>query len=68
MGNLKLAEGYPILDEAFQSTIPGLFFAGPPATRDFGPCFGFVIGSRPAARIIIDKVRRRLRSMHPEPR
>jgi len=49
---ISAKNGYPVLDESFQTNIPGLFFTSLPATQDFGPFFGFVIGS-PAAAIII---------------
>jgi cation diffusion facilitator CzcD-associated flavoprotein CzcO len=58
--DLQMTEGYPTLDEAFQSSIPGLFFTGHLAIRDFGPLLGFVIGSPPAARIIVDRIKQRL--------
>ena len=46
---LELADGFPVLDEHFQSSLPGLFITGFPATRDFGPFFGFVGGCPVAA-------------------
>lgn len=49
---LKTKNGYPTLDESFQSNIPGLFLTSLPAGQDFGPFFGFVIGAPAAARII----------------
>ena len=49
---LTVADGYPVLDEQFQASIPGLFFTGLPSTRDFGPFFGFVAGCGAAAKII----------------
>jgi FAD-dependent urate hydroxylase len=49
---IQLADGFPILDEHFQTSIPGLFITGFAATRDFGPFFGFVRGSTAAATII----------------
>lgn len=51
-GGLEIADGYPILDERFQTTVPGLFITGFAARRDFGPIFGFVRGSTAAATII----------------
>jgi thioredoxin reductase len=48
---LKLADGFPILDEHFQSSLEGLFITGFPATRDFGPFFGFVRGCPVAATL-----------------
>ena len=50
------ANGYPRLDEHFQSSLPGLFFPGLAATRDFGPFFGFVRGCPIAARLIVERV------------
>ena len=52
VGHLKLEEGFPVLDESFQSSIPGLYFTGQTATRDFGPFFGFGIGCPAAAWVI----------------
>lgn len=34
--------GFPVLDESFGTTVPGLFLTGFAATQDFGPFFGFV--------------------------
>ena len=48
---LQLADGFPVLDEHFQSSLPGLFITGFPATRDFGPFFGFVRGCPVAATL-----------------
>ena len=49
---LATRNGYPELDEHFQSNIPGLFFTSLAATQDFGPFFGFVIGAPASANII----------------
>jgi len=54
---LNIVDGYPALDESFQSNLPGLFFTGLPATRDFGPFFGFVVGSTVTAKIIVERIR-----------
>jgi FAD-dependent urate hydroxylase len=48
---LELADGFPILDEHFQTSLGGLFITGFPATRDFGPFFGFVRGCSVAAKL-----------------
>ena len=42
--DMDLVDGFPVLDEHFQSSVPGLFVTGFPATRDFGPFIGFVRG------------------------
>jgi FAD-dependent urate hydroxylase len=52
INEIQLADGFPVLDEQFQTNVPGLFVTGFAATRDFGPFFGFVRGSTAAATII----------------
>ncbi len=49
---LAVEQGFPVLDPAFQSSVPGLYFSSLPASRTFGPFFGFTIAVRSAARII----------------
>jgi cation diffusion facilitator CzcD-associated flavoprotein CzcO len=48
---MELTDGFPVLDDHFQSSVPGLFVTGFPATRDFGPFFGFVRGCPMAATL-----------------
>jgi FAD-dependent urate hydroxylase len=48
---MDLVDGFPVLDDNFQSSVPGLFVTGFPATRDFGPFFGFVRGCPVAATL-----------------
>jgi thioredoxin reductase len=52
LDDVQLADGFPVLDERFQTSVPGLFITGFAATRDFGPFFGFVRGATAAATII----------------
>ncbi|HYH88436.1 MAG TPA: NAD(P)-binding domain-containing protein [Solirubrobacteraceae bacterium] len=49
---LELADGFPVLDEDFQTNLAGLYIPGFPSTRDFGPFFGFVAGATTTAQII----------------
>jgi thioredoxin reductase len=49
---IELADGFPVLDPDFQTSIPGLYIPGFPSTRDFGPCFGFVAGATTTATLI----------------
>ncbi len=49
---LAIAESFPVLDEYFQTNIPGLFFTGMAAARYFGPFFGFTISVRTSAKLI----------------
>jgi hypothetical protein len=52
LDHIRVADGFHVLDEHFQSTVPGLFNTGFAATRDFGPIFGFVGGATAAATVI----------------
>jgi NADPH-dependent 2,4-dienoyl-CoA reductase/sulfur reductase-like enzyme len=53
LDDVAMAEGFPILDEAFGTSLAGLYLPGFPATRDFGPFFGFVKGAPAAATLIV---------------
>ena len=53
VGDVAQADGFPVLDEGFQSSVPGLYFTGFAATRDFGPFFGFTKGCPAAATILV---------------
>jgi thioredoxin reductase len=46
-------DGFPILDEAFQTSLGGLYITGFSATKDFGPFFGFVKGAPAAATLVV---------------
>jgi cation diffusion facilitator CzcD-associated flavoprotein CzcO len=54
INRVRLADGFPVLDEAFGTSLPGLYLPGFTATRDFGPFFGFVKGTPAAAKLIVD--------------
>jgi cation diffusion facilitator CzcD-associated flavoprotein CzcO len=58
IGSLAIADGYPLLDNAFQSSVTGLYFPGFAATRDFGPFFGFTKACPAAATLIVDDLLR----------
>ena len=51
--HIELADGFPVLDEFFATTVADLYITGFSATRDFGPFFGFVKGSAAAATLIV---------------
>jgi FAD-dependent urate hydroxylase len=53
LDDIRTAEGFPMLDENFQTSVDGLFMPGFVATRDFGPFFGFVRGCPAAATLIV---------------
>jgi thioredoxin reductase len=50
---LEVVDGFPVLDEHFGTSLPGLYITGFSATRDFGPFFGFVKGAPAAASLIV---------------
>jgi cation diffusion facilitator CzcD-associated flavoprotein CzcO len=51
--HVKVSGGFPVLDEAFQTSLDGLYITGFSATQDFGPFFGFAKGSPAAATLIV---------------
>lgn len=46
---LHVRNGFPVLDEHFQTSIPGLYITSMAATQDFGPFFGFTVSARVSA-------------------
>ena len=52
LDRLATHNGFPRLDEHFQTNIPGLFITSMPATQDFGPFFGFTYGVGTSAKLI----------------
>jgi hypothetical protein len=56
LDEIDVVDGFPVLDESSQTTLPGLYMTGFAATRDFGPFFGFVRASPAAATVIVRDV------------
>jgi thioredoxin reductase len=54
--DIATRNGFPVLDEAMQTSIDGLYIPGFAATQDFGPFFGFVKGAPAAARLIVQSI------------
>jgi thioredoxin reductase len=50
---VAIADGFPLLDDAFQTSLSGLFMPGFIGTRDFGPFFGFTKGCPAAADLVV---------------
>lgn len=59
---LERAEGFPMLNEGLESSVPGLFCTSMMATRDFGSFFGFTVSARVAAQLLASAVKDRLTS------
>ena len=49
---VKKVNGAPVLSSAFESSVPGLYFAGVAAANSFGPVMRFAFGAGYAARTL----------------
>jgi FAD-dependent urate hydroxylase len=56
---LNVIQGYPVLKNGLESSIPGLHFAGKPAAWSFGPLLGFVAGAEFASNELVRSLTRR---------
>lgn len=56
MDDIEVANGFPVLDPTFQTSVPGLYATSMMATRDFGPLFAFTVAVRASSRVIGDAV------------
>jgi len=50
------AQGYPVLDRGFQTSVSGLHIVGAPAAESFGPLMRFVAGTGYAARAVTARI------------
>ena len=55
---IQTYRGSPVLNNWFETSVPGLYFVGYSAARSFGPFFRFVVGARAAARRVATAVAR----------
>ncbi|MBE3561937.1 MAG: NAD(P)/FAD-dependent oxidoreductase, partial [Ktedonobacteraceae bacterium] len=55
---IEVYRGSPVLNNEFQTNIPGLYFVGFSAARCFGPFYRFVVGAAAAARRVADSAAR----------
>jgi thioredoxin reductase len=51
----------PMLSRGFESSVTGLYFAGPPAVNTFGPLMRFMVGSEYAAPVVARSIARKAR-------
>jgi len=58
LDRVRVSEGFPELDEGFQTSLPGLYMTGFVATRDFGPFFGFVRATPVSSALIVEDLLR----------
>ncbi|GGR18107.1 hypothetical protein GCM10008957_33600 [Deinococcus ruber] len=66
LSQLPTHDGFPALDEHFQTSVPGLYITSLAAGQAFGPFFGFTISVRTSARLIGQAVSDALR-LSPQP-
>jgi FAD-dependent urate hydroxylase len=59
LDRIEVTDGFPVLDETFQASLPGLYLPGFTGTRDFGPFFGFTKGCPAAAELVTRGLTRR---------
>jgi hypothetical protein len=59
LDRLETRNGFPVLDDHFETSVPGLFITSMPATQDFGPFFGFTISVRTSAKLICQRLNER---------
>lgn len=52
LSSIRCANGFPILDRNFETSVPGLHFLGAPAGWSFGPLMYFVAGADFATRTL----------------
>ena len=56
LDQLETRNGFPVLDDHFETSVPGLFITSMPAMQDFGPFFGFTNSVRTSAKLICRKL------------
>jgi hypothetical protein len=56
------ADGYPVLNRGFESSVAGLHIVGAPAAESFGPLMRFVAGTSYAARAVTQRIARAART------
>lgn len=57
---IETLNGFPVLSRAGESTVPGLYFVGAPATVSLGPSQRFLAGTHNSVRHLTRSVARRL--------
>jgi FAD-dependent urate hydroxylase len=59
VSRIRQLDGYPAVDSAFCSSVPGLHFIGAPAARSFGPLLYFVTGTEFTSKQLTSGIVRR---------
>ena len=56
LAQIERRNGFPLLTDHFETSVPGLFITSMPAAQDFGPFFGFTISVRTSERLICERL------------
>ncbi len=56
LAQLETRNGFPVLDDHFETSLPGLFMTSMPAMQDFGPFFGFTVSVGASAKLIGERL------------
>lgn len=56
LNQLETLNDFPVLDDHFETSVPGLFIISMPAAQDFGPFFGFTVSVRTSAKLICERL------------
>lgn len=59
--SIRTHANMPLLSGRFESSVPGLYFTGPPAVNSFGPLMRFMVGAEYAAPVIARHLARKMR-------
>jgi cation diffusion facilitator CzcD-associated flavoprotein CzcO len=58
---IRLHEGYPVLNNRFETSLPNLYVVGAPAAHSFGPLMRFVAGTEFTSRALAPRLAAALR-------
>jgi thioredoxin reductase len=66
VAKIERVGGFPVLDEGFQTSLPGMHFVGAPAAWSFGPLMRFVAGTEFASPAVAHRILR-VKERQPRP-
>lgn len=61
LSRIQTYRNAPILNNRFETTVPGLYFVGISSVSSFGPFYRFVAGTRATARCLSSSVVKRVK-------
>jgi hypothetical protein len=64
LSELQVYQNAPILNNRFESSIPGMYFVGFSSVSSCGPFYRFVVGTEAAARRVASSVARQVKRIY----